>query len=215
MKTRVVLIALAVAFASSAPALAQLRGGTVEINPFAGYLFGGSFGRARTDFNEPFGLHLDVADDANYGGRIGYNFNSHFELEFEYAQTDTTFQIHSNRSFAPDQSLGDLKIQYFMGYATFNFGHGRAVPYFTVGGGAADLSPRFSGASSASDTRYTAAIGGGLKYFLNPHFGLRFDGRLYSTYLSTTDFYCGPYYVCTQSNWLTNGVLNGGLLVAF
>ena len=60
-----------VSLAFAAAAQAQLRAGTVEINPFAGYLFGGNFGNAQFDFT-PYDLGVD--DDVVYGGRIGYNF---------------------------------------------------------------------------------------------------------------------------------------------
>jgi opacity protein-like surface antigen len=102
-----------------------------------------------------------------------------------------------------------------MGYATFNFGRGRAVPYFTIGAGAANLKPTIPDLQTVSDTRFTAGIGGGLKYFFTPHFGLRIDGRLYSTYLGDSTVICGPYYTCTESNWLSNGTANGGLIIAF
>jgi len=211
MKIRVA--ALAIGFAAfAAAAQAQLRGGTVEINPYAGWLFGGNFGNANVEFT-PYDLGVD--DDVVYGGRIGYNASSMFEFEFEYAYFKTQFDRDPDNIFVPGQSLGDLKIQYFMGYATFNFGTSRWVPYFTVGAGAANLDPEILNVVTSSETRFTAGIGGGVKYFFSPHFALRLDGRLYSTYLGTTDVFCGPYYVCTQSNWLTNGGANGGFIVAF
>ena len=47
-----------------------------------------------------------------------------------------------------------------MGYMTFNFGHGRGVPYFTIGGGVAEFDPSIVGVSTNSKTYGTAAIGG-------------------------------------------------------
>ncbi len=213
MKTRISLLVLATALATTGTARAQLRGGTVEINGFAGYLFGGGFGHGPADVNYPYDYDVDIAGDLNYGGRIGYNFNSAFELEFEYARTATNFVRSSN--FAPDQNFGDLTIQYFMGYMTFNFGHGRGVPYFTIGGGVGEFDPKFLGVSVGSRSKGTAAIGGGYKYFFNPHFGLRADGRLYSSYLGSRSFVCNPYYYCTYSSWVSNFVANGGIIIAF
>jgi hypothetical protein len=215
MKTRVLLILLAVSLAGAATASAQLRSGTVELNGFAGYLFGGSFGNARNDPNYDYSYHIDVGNDLNYGGRIGYNFNSLFEVEFEYARTDTNFVRQARHADVPNQDFGDLGIQYFMGYLTFNFGHGRGVPYFTIGGGAADFDASLLGGVGQSKTYGTAAIGGGYKYFFNPHFGLRADGRLYSTALGDRTFICSPGYACTYTNWITNFVVNGGVVIAF
>ena len=214
MKTRLLVIALASIVGLAASATAQLRAGTVEINPFAGYLFGGQFGRS---FDDDFDRHsrLEVDDEAAYGGRLGFNITSLFEIEFEYAQSETDLVFNDHDDFHDEERIGDLKFQYFMGYATFNFGRGRAVPYFTIGGGAANIKPRIPGIPTESETRYTAGIGGGLKYFFNPHFALRFDGRVYSSYLGDSEVICGAYYTCTQTNWVTNGVANGGIIFAF
>jgi hypothetical protein len=215
MKTRVPLLALAILLTIAASASAQYRGGTVELNPFAGYLFGGRFGDF--DFDDDFDHgdrpHLEVDDDAVYGGRVGYNFTNLWQMELEYAQSDTSLDLDLRN--APDERLVDLRFQYFMGYLTLNFGQGRFVPYFTIGSGAADLRARASDASTSTDVRYTSAIGGGVKIFFIPHFGLRFDGRVYSTYLGDSTVVCGPGVLCSTSNWVTNVVANGGLLFAF
>jgi opacity protein-like surface antigen len=216
MKTRILLIALAAALAGAGSASAQLRGGTVEINGFAGYLFGGGLGHGLSDVDIPYPYNVDIANDLNYGGRIGYNFNSVFEAEFEYARTETAYVRDTDYGDLPDVEFGDLTIQYFMGYLTFNFGHGRLVPYFTIGGGVGDFQSAFPGVlATRSKSRGTAAIGGGVKYFFNPHFGIRADGRAYSSYLGSETVYCGPYYYCTETNWVTNFVANGGIVIAF
>jgi hypothetical protein len=223
MKTRVVLFAVAATLAGVASASAQLRSGTVEINPFAGYLFGGEITHRGVYYpvypcNNPGcqgqDANVDVDDDVTYGGRIGYNFSSLFEAEFQYSQTNTQFVA---RPFnGPDVNFGDLKIEYFLGYMTFNFGHGRVVPYFTIGAGAANLIPNIAGSFSTSEVRYTGSLGGGVKLFLTPHFGLRFDGRAYSTYLgNNSHVYCNPNGFCTNQTWLTNGDVNGGFIIAF
>jgi hypothetical protein len=214
MKNRVLLLVLAAALTGAASASAQLRAGTVELNGFAGYLVGGHFNDAPGTDLYPSGYRLEIGDDLNYGGRIGYNFNSVFEAEFEYARTDTHLRLDP-RSNLPTVDFADFAIQYFMGYMTFNFGHGRGVPYFTIGGGVADFDPTFTGVSTGSKTYGTAAIGGGYKYFFNPHFGLRLDTRFYSTAVGSRTFYCGYGYYCRDTNWVTNFVANGGILIAF
>ena len=211
MKTRIALLALVLA-AAAASARGQIRAGTVVINPYAGYLFGGNFGDAQVDFT-PYRVGVD--DNPIYGGRLGFNITSLFELEFEYGYDKTKLHLDSETNFDPDINIGDLRLQYYMGFATFNFGHSRLVPYFTIGAGAANLKPEIQDFNTVSDTRFTAGIGGGIKYFFDPHFALRIDGRSYSTWLSDTTVLCGPYYYCTQSNWLTNFSANGGFIVAF
>jgi hypothetical protein len=217
MKLRALSLAVAAAaLLSGSPLCAQVRQGTVEIEPFAGYLFGGQFSRGSTDL---FPFSVDVADELTYGGRVGFNITSLFEVEFQYSQTETQFETRNDGGiFVPGgQRLGDLKIQYFLGYSTFNFGHSRFVPYVTVGAGAATLTPRITGVNTSSDTRFTASFGGGLKAFITPHFGLRFDGRAYTTSLGDRNFSsCGcDSCECRDTNWLTNGTATGGIIVAF
>lgn len=211
MKLRIAVFA-AILAAGAASAYGQIRSGTVEINPYAGYLFGGNFGHADVEFT-PYRVGVD--DDAIYGGRIGFNVTSLLEIELEYGYDKTKLVLDNDTAFAPPVNIGDLTLQYYMGYATFNFGNSRLVPYFTIGGGAANLEPHITNVATVSDTRFTAGIGGGIKYFFDPHFALRLDGRAYSTYLGDSTVLCGPYYYCTQSNWLTNGAANGGLIIAF
>lgn len=222
MKTRVVLIAAAAVLACVASASAQLRSGTIELNPFAGYFFGGEVSHRGVYYPiypcpncSSNDADIDVDDEVTYGGRVGYNFTSLFEGEFQYSQTNTRFVAHPFDG-NPDVNFGSLKIEYFLGYLTFNFGHGRLVPYFTIGAGAANLIPNVAGSFSTSEVRYTGSVGGGVKYFMTPHFGLRLDGRAYSTYLGNdSHVYCNPNGFCTSHTWLYNGDVNGGFIIAF
>jgi Outer membrane protein beta-barrel domain len=215
MKIRVLLIAFASAVVAAASATAQIRDGTFELNGFAGYLVGGHFGDAPGAPLYPNGYRLEVGDDVNYGGRLGYNINSTFEPEFEYSRTPTHLRIDPFRSNLPTVNFAPLTVQYFMAYMTFNFGRGRSVGYFTIGGGAADFDATFSDIGGLSKTYGTAAIGGGYKYFFGPHFALRLDARLYSTAVGSRTFYCGYGFYCRSTNWVSNFVPNGGFIVAF
>lgn len=220
MKFRVPILFL-VAAALAAAASAQVREGTVEISPFAGYLFGGEFARGTTS---AFDFRVDVDDDATYGLRLGYNITENFQIEAQASHTETGFVTDDDELFGDDgEDLGDLSIDYFMGYMTFNFGHRRAVPYVTVGAGAARLDPDIPGSNARRDTRFTGSLGVGLKAFVNPHFGFRFDGRGYATSLGDRDrddrFFCDDndfFDDCDDDReWLTNGEISFGLLFAF
>jgi opacity protein-like surface antigen len=213
MKLRAPLLGIAL-LALAASASAQYRGGTVEINPFAGYLFGGTFGHFQ-DFGVFQNSRVSVEDHVIYGGRVGYNFTSLWEVEVEYAQSDTHLELeHTHHDDLPDERIGDMKFEYFLAYMTLNFGHGRVVPYFTIGSGGANLVPFIAGTFSTAEVRYTAGVGGGVKIFLNPHFALRLDGRSYSTYINDSHTVCGPD-ICTGKTWVNNFVANGGFIIAF
>jgi len=222
MKFRVLVFTLLAAGASAA-ATAQVREGTVEISPFAGYLFGGEFARGSTSL---FGFEVQADDEATFGVRLGYNLTDNFEMEFQASRTETAFVTKDNELFDPnEQDFGDLTIDYFMGYGTFNFGRRRAVPYITLGAGVARLDPNVPGTNARKDTRFTASLGIGVKAFVNPHFGFRFDGRGYATSLGDraddNDFFCDnddDFFRDCDSNrteWLTNGEISAGLVFAF
>ena len=213
---------------------AQVRSGTVEISPFYGYLFGGTLpGGSTTQFSN----RVDVADHDTYGVGIGYFVNSTIEIEGRWAHTATGFvdghqsntsSRHDGDGDGDDHRVADLKIDYLLGYATFNFGHARWVPYVTVGMGAALLDPGMrndivctqSGPpcnNPESFARYTAALGGGVKFYANPHIGFRLDGRGYATYLSSNGSCNNSSHNsghCT-TNWLGNVETSGGLVISF
>ncbi len=224
-RPRTVLLPLLLLLLFAPVSSAQIRAGTVEISPFAGYLFGGNFPRGT---NALFDTRVDVDDHLTYGARLGWNVTSKVELEAQASRTETRFVTPgSHVLFSPDtgKRLGDLEIDYFLGYGTFNFGHGRVVPYVTVGAGAARLDPDVCrGAAKpcqnpSTDTRFTASLGGGLKVFANPHVGFRFDGRYYATYLRRDDRTCtrDRFDRCdgNRYDWLSNGDVTGGLVFAF
>lgn len=218
MKTRLSRFALAgvlLVLAVPAGARAQLRDQTFEISPFYGRFFGGDFARGS---NSIFSERVD-ADDANtYGLRLGYNATEHFEIEVEGSRTDTHFVSHdSSDVFGPGgERLGDLRVDYLLGYGTWNFGHRRVVPYVTLGAGVGNLQPSATPVAAHDSTRFTGSLGVGLKVFVDPHFGLRFDARGYSTYLNRDDT-CDRHddRRCDDTHWLTNGVLSGGVILAF
>ena len=218
---RLVLFVLMLAAAVAAGA--QVREGTVEISPYAGYLFGGEFSEGTTNL---FDFDVETDDDATFGLRFGYNLTDTFEMEFQASRTETAFVTDDDELFDPDDfEFGDLTIDYFMGYATFNFGRRRAVPYVTIGAGVARLDPDVPGTNTESDTRFTGSLGLGVKAFINPHFGFRFDGRGYATSLGDRDdddddFFCDDddfFDDCDSDDvdWLTNGEISFGLLFAF
>lgn len=218
MKNRIAILFLA-AIAAASTGVAQERT-TVEINPFGGYLFGGKFARGS---NALFTSDVNVDDHATYGGRLGFLITRSFELELQYSRTETAFVTRDGgQLFGPGhQRLGDLNIDYYLGYMTFNFGHNRRViPYVTLGAGEARLEPRVPGSDAGTDNKFTASLGAGLKTMFNRNIGLRFDGRYYATRVRSDGNRdrCGSFFDnCNGSrrDWLTNGDVTGGLVLAF
>lgn len=208
------LVLLAAAALCARPASAQLRANTVEISPYFGRLFGGEFARGS---NSIFSQRVDVDDANTYGVRLGYNVSEAVEVEVQGSRTDTHFVSNSSGDVFGDngQRLGDLRIDYLLGYGTFNFGHRRVVPYVTLGAGVARLQPSATPSPGRTSDRFTASLGVGVKLFINPHFGVRADGRGYSTYLNSNDTCRDGDRHCDGQHYLTNGEISGGLIFAF
>lgn len=207
-----VLLALA-PFLAPRSAEAQIRANTVEISPFFGRLFGGEFARGS---NSLFSERVDVDDANTYGVRLGYNATEMFEFEVQGSRTDTHFVSHDTGDVfgSGGTRLGDLRVDYLLGYGTFNFGHRRVLPYVTIGAGVGRLQPSNTATASHDSTRFTGSLGVGLKIFANPHIGFRIDGRGYSTYLNRDDT-CGHFDRCDDRHYLTNGEVSGGLIFSF
>jgi Outer membrane protein beta-barrel domain len=215
MRTKIltfVLLSLAPILAART-AEAQIRANTVEISPFFGRFFGGDFARGS---NSLFNERVDVDDANTYGVRVGYNATEMFEFEVQGSRTDTHFVSHDSGDIfgSGGERLGDLRVDYLLGYGTFNFGHRRVIPYVTIGAGVGRLQPSDTAAASHDSTRFTGSLGVGLKFFANPHFGFRVDGRGYSTYLNREDT-CGHFDRCDGRHYLTNGEVSGGLIFSF
>jgi hypothetical protein len=223
MRIRLSALCLAIAGVAAA-ATGQVRNGTFEITPFYGYLFGGNYPyRATTQFSS----NVDVDGAGVYGVGVGYFLNNTFEIEARWAETMTGFVNHDwdHHSSNNNQRLADLQIDYILGYGTFNFGHSRWVPYFTVGMGAAIINPgprtdlvcpAAQCGDRPSSTHYTTAIGGGVKYYFNRHFGLKLDARDNITYLnSINNGSCPSHTHCgdTKTIFLLNIFETSGWLV--
>lgn len=208
---------LALAALAAPAALAQDRSGTVEITPFGGVYIGGTFEAGTTG---AYRYDVEVSSPATWGIRLGYNANRWFGLEFGFAWAEAEMNRTGGGIFGPAAKVGDIDVKNFELNAILNMGKGRVIPYFVLGGGAQVLDPTIPGVDASTDTRFAATFGFGLKVFVNPHFGFRFDGRLRSAYLGTEDgcdyddcYYYDYWYGETQ--WYTSGEVTGGLTFAF
>ena len=206
---RLLFVAIAV-YSLSVPSRAQSLE-PVEISPFAGYFLGGTI----FDYKYPGSQDLSFANHVIYGVRVGWNATRHLEPEFEWSRTETEF------SPAQPEYLHSLNVDYFLGGASYNFGSSQTRPYVSVDFGAA----RIDAINYVAQTLFTISVGAGVKHFFTPHFGLRLDARGYTSMTpgqlkrSCTEFSTGDDGHVEPSpcahDWLLNGNVSGGLLIAF
>lgn len=109
------------------------------------------------------------------GGRAAYNFAKHFSIEADY-----NFMVN-NVHTSVTRAFGD-QINSFAIDPVYNFASrgSRLRPYITAGVGPSWFSPaKAERAALAVNTSTVFAFnyGGGVKFHLSPHLGLRFDAR--------------------------------------
>jgi len=155
----------------------------VEIDPFGGVSIYGQLNQ---------GLAFRLADGGVAGLRVAYNPASHLGIEIwgDFAQANGEFKQASAPGL-PAYSFGSRNYAYGLN-PIFNFRPrgSKVQPYVTVGVGATQFTPTKTakGLARANDAIYHSGnlndnlqavlnFGGGVKWHLTDHFGLRFDVR--------------------------------------
>ncbi len=204
----------------AAPLAAQDRSGTWEITPFGGGHFGG---RLNAGSNALFARDVDLGTAPTYGVRLGYNVNRWFGMEFGWSQAKPDIRARgSDVLFGQSQKLGEMTHNVFEGNALVNLARGQFIPYLTLGAGAMTFDARVPETPGATDTRFVASFGGGVKMFITPRVGLRIDGRYRNAYINDHSNYYYDSGGCRSgcsyrhgSNWYGSGEVTGGLTFAF
>ncbi len=180
--------------------------GRIEIQPFVGYRFGGT-----VPVTSEAGSALDInkiqfKSGLAYGLTVGTDLTEMLGAEFLWnrQQTQAVGKLNGGGEFPQridanlDQYQGNLLIHLAERDRSLR-------PYVLVGLGAT----RGSGAES-SITKFSWAIGGGLKYFFTENMGVRMQMRYAPTYLYSTagGVWCNWWGVC----WVVpnNKFLNQG-----
>jgi opacity protein-like surface antigen len=165
-------------FACGAAAQAQEEPhvNTFEITPFFGLMAGGSF-------EDPSdGSDRDVDSDTSFGVFLNLTADVH-ERQYEllYAQQSTVIQ-----GGVPL----DLDLQYLQIGGTVSYPQSPHVePYFGVTVGAASFSPDAAGLDD--ETKFALSVGGGVKFPITDHIGIRLDIRSFVTFLQDdSEIFC-------------------------
>jgi len=141
-----------------------------ELTPYIGQLAGGEF----EDPND--GTDRDVDADTDF--KLFFNANA--------GGPDRQYEVlYANQGTRVKGAVPiDMDIQYLQFGGIVNFTDVQpVVPYFGMTIGATNFSPDASGLDD--ETKFSASIGGGLKYKFTDHIGLRFDVRAFVTLLDT------------------------------
>ena len=186
---RKLLVALACAAGSGIPAGAQ----RFEVQPFAGYTVAGEL---PLDRHNPGGAFIRFKNSASAGITLGVNATESIGAEFLWSRQPTTVTGYDFGDVFLRRT--DARLDQFHGNLIYTFRHGEAKlrPFILAGAGATRGAGEY-----ASDVRFSFALGGGLKYFMNPNFGLRLQARWTPTYLYSTPggLWCDWWGYCSVS----------------
>ena len=149
---------------------------TFEITPFIGLMAGGSFEDPAT------GQERDVEDDTSYGVFLNALADvPERQYELLYAKQSSVIE---------DGTPIDLDLEYLHIGGHVAYPQNRYVwPYFAVTVGAARFTPDTAGLDD--ETKVSFSVGGGIKFPITKHFGIRFDARAFITLLEDdSEIFC-------------------------
>jgi opacity protein-like surface antigen len=138
-----------------------------EITPFFGWMTGGGFEDPAT------GTGLDVESDTSYG--IFLNMRADVpERQYEL--------LYARQSTAVEKVAMDLDVHYLQIGGTVAYPQAEhVIPYFGATIGAAWFKPDLPGLDD--ETKAALSVGGGARFPITDHFGIRFDVRAFITLL--------------------------------
>ncbi len=215
---RFALLAFAAALAAAGPAAAQDRRGSVEITPVVGGTFGGIFDPGTLAFYDG---EVRAGTEVAYGIRVGVNVTNNFAIEGSYLQSDPELKLEGAGAIgSSSHGIGKMEMRLYEVNFLVPWGHGQVRPYFTIGGGVNTFHPVIPGFSASTDSRFTANLGFGVKAYITPNIGLRFEGKGRTTYINSEgdrwncDHWCEGYYN-GDTQWYTSGEATAGVIIAF
>ena len=216
MKLRTMLLfgVTAVLF-SAGSAIAQ---GRFEVTPFVGYETSASYPLSYQSSNSQTPIdRLRVNDALSFGTFLGYNLTENAQLEFMWVRNNTSFSAHNPFTGNYFNAFHSEIDQYQFGglYMLRNSEH-KLRPYLAASLG---FTHGFNSNGNPNSTDFAFSLGGGVKYYLTRHIGLRGDIRYMPTYGSSSyENYCDPFFGCYSakvSHYLNRANFVGGVIFHF
>ncbi|MEM7051847.1 MAG: outer membrane beta-barrel protein [Acidobacteriota bacterium] len=206
------VIGFALALLATAPVV---QAQSFEITPFFGYRVGGEFDRFDEDFGDlDFDTDIEVDNGESFGVIVDFPIGQNFYVEL-FASRQESELIFDGGLFEPDDTLFDIDVDYYHGGILYEWNPGQLKPFVVASAGVTQLSPNNG---SGDETYFSASVGGGVKVFFSDNFGLRFEGRVFSTVVDEDDeVFCDRRYCYDydDGNYLYQGEGRVGLILRF
>jgi outer membrane protein W len=196
-----------------------------EVTPFVGSKFGGKINVSENTSN-PNVENILIKSSIDYGAIVDYNIWSSFAIEFLWNRQPTSLsaeELNPNTGIpSGTQFLTDTTLDTYTFGAAYTFRSDSKIRPFIAGGvGWTNFTnvDNPNGLYLGFYNRLAYNIGGGIKYYMTDHFGLRFDLRYMPTRTTpSSGEECSVYYGCyevAQNNHANQGGANLGVIVRF
>lgn len=195
---------LLIALALSLPAMVQ----AVEVTPFIGQRYGGSFVDANT------GATFQVADANAFG--LVFDFDTEPDKQIEILLSRQNTYLSSNEPLFTGNPLFDLTIDYYhIGGLYMLPDYDRVRPFVSGTFGLTRMDPKR--ADLTTENRLSLSLGAGAKIFFNKNLGLRFDVRgIYTALNADTAIFCsGGCAIKVNSSGFVQTELSAALMMRF
>jgi opacity protein-like surface antigen len=193
--------------------------GRWELTPFVGYETSGSYPVTSSSIGGgtiPVD-RLRANGYANFGAFLDHNLGENFQLEFMWNRNNSSYSAHNiltNSYFNAYHS--EIDQFQFGGLYMFRDSEHKLRPYAAASLG---FTHDTNSNGNPDRTAFSFSLGGGVKYSLMRHIGLRGDIRYLPTYGSSSlGTYCDPFFGCYNTkihNYLNRASMVGGIIFRF
>ena len=206
MNHRIVLL-IAGLIAGASPCFASGYANRVEVTPWFGYQFGGSF----EDLDNE--VDYDFRDTSAAGAMVDVDLSELTQLEFYFSRQET--EVESGGMFVGD-TLFDLDIDYYHIGGTLLMSRDKWQPFVVGTLGITHLDPDLTSANS--ENYFSMGLGGGVRFMPTKHLGLYLGVRGFYTFVDTVvrgSSGSGGTTVVVRANGILQGQLQAGLVFRF
>ena len=209
-----------VALSAAATVYAQEEYRQYEITPFFGTRFGGNIDLSQQ--GNPNVDYLKIKNSMDYGIMGSVTFWQNFQGEFMWNRQPTSLSAH-NPNDNTNSFVSNMNFDMYQFDVLYQFlSPGRKLRPFVVGGlGFSHYGVQPINGQSVLNfsNRFAYNLGGGVKYFFTPHWGVRAEARWSPTHTTSgQSVYCDPFFGCaptTVANKAEQGQANIGIIFRF
>jgi len=187
----------------------------IELNFYADYLWTTRVAATVPDGSGGFiPGDLDIKNNPAYGIALDFEVRPGTQIELFYERQESEMEFLPNTVGSSTEPLGDITTSYYHIGALQGFRRGNVMPFTGGTIGATSLDP-----SEAGETKwmFSFAFHAGAKVYLSERIGLRFNGRLFASFLDASGglyFGSGGAGLVIGGSALWQWALGGGLFIS-